>query len=141
MVLKFRCRLGLESLCAGAGGSISWRGLCRIPLDERVAHPATLMKLAARCGEDAVAGLNEVRWAKAAGARLLRTARVRADTTVIGANAACPTDSGLLATAVGKLVGETAGQQARLRMELAGLLLDLVLPGRGFMPGATPAQA
>src|SRR5258707_14696799 len=62
------------------------------------------MKLTARCGEAAVAGLNEALWARAAGDKLLRTARVRADTTVIGANVAYPTDSGLLAKAVGKLV-------------------------------------
>ena len=51
-----------------------------------------------------MAGLNEALLAKAAGAKLLRTARVRADTTVIGANVAYPTDSGLLARAVGKMV-------------------------------------
>jgi len=51
-----------------------------------------------------VAGLNETLWAKAAGDKLLRTARVRADTTVISATVAYPTDSGLLARAVGKLV-------------------------------------
>jgi transposase, IS5 family len=50
-----------------------------------------------------VAGLNEALWAKAAEAKLLRTTRVRADTTVIPANVAYPTDSGLLAKAVGKL--------------------------------------
>src|SRR5258707_13859992 len=72
------------------------------------------MKLTARCGEAAVAGLNEALWARAAGNKLLRTARVRADTTVICANVAYPTDSGLLAKAVGKLVraarrGQAAG--------------------------------
>jgi len=46
------------------------------------------MKLTTRCGEEAVAGLNEALLAKAAGAKLLRTARVRADTTVIAANVA-----------------------------------------------------
>jgi transposase, IS5 family len=40
------------------------------------------MKLTSRCGEAAVAGLNEALWAKAAGQNLLRTTRVRADTTV-----------------------------------------------------------
>jgi IS5 family transposase len=103
MFLKFRHRLGYESLCAEVADSISWRRFCRIPLDGRVPHPTTLMKLTSRCGEQAVAGLNEVLWAKAAGDKLLRTARVRADTTVIGANVAYPTDSGLLAKAVGKL--------------------------------------
>jgi IS5 family transposase len=104
MFLKFRYRLGYESLCAEVSDSISWRRFCRIPLDGKVPHPTTLMKLTTRCGESAVAGLNEALLAKAAGAKLLRTARVRADTTVIPANVAYPTDSGLLARAVGKLV-------------------------------------
>ncbi len=114
MFLKFRHRLGYESLCAEVSDSISWRRFCRIGLDSRVPHPTTLMKLTARCGEAAVAGLNEALWARAAGNKLLRTARVRADTTVICANVAYPTDSGLLAKAVGKLV------RAARRVQAAG---------------------
>jgi transposase, IS5 family len=112
MFLKFRYRLGYETLCAEVSDSISWRRFCRIPLDARVPHPTTLMKLTTRCGEDAVAGLNEALLARAAGAKLLRTARVRADTTVIPANVAYPTDSGLLAKAVGKLVRTVRRVQA-----------------------------
>jgi transposase, IS5 family len=112
MFLKFRHRLGYESLCAEVADSISWRRFCRIPLDGKVPHPTTLMKLTTRCGADAVAGLNEALWAKAAGQKLLRTARVRADTTVICANVAYPTDSGLLAKAVGKLVRTARRVQA-----------------------------
>jgi transposase, IS5 family len=112
MFLKFRHRLGYESLCAEVSDSISWRRFCRIPLDGTVPHPTTLMKLTTRCGEAAVAGLNEALWAKAAGDKLLRTARVRADTTVICANVAYPTDSGLLAKAVGKLVRTARRVQA-----------------------------
>src|SRR5215470_1110812 len=112
MFLKFRHRLGYESLCAEVSDSISWRRFCRIPLDGVVPHPTTLMKLTTRCGEAAVAGLNEALWAKAAGQKLLRTARVRADTTVICANVAYPTDSGLLAKAVGKLVRAARRVQA-----------------------------
>jgi len=112
MFLKFRYRLGYESLCAEVSDSISWRRFCRIPLDGRVPHPTTLMKLTSRCGEGAVAGLNEALWAKAAGQKLLRTARVRADTTVIAANVAYPTDSGLLAKAVGKLTRTVRRVQA-----------------------------
>jgi len=114
MFLKFRHRLGYESLCAEVSDSISWRRFCRIGLDGRVPHPTTLMKLTARCGEAAVAGLNEALWARAAGQKLLRTPRVRADTTVICANVAYPTDSGLLAKAVGKLV------RAARRVQAAG---------------------
>src|SRR5258707_11973352 len=121
MFLKFRQRLGYESLWAEVSDSISWRRFCRIGLDSRVPHPTTLMKLTARCGEAAVAGLNEALWARAAGQKLLRTARVRADTTVICANVAYPTDSGLLAKAVGKPVraarrGAAAGGGAGAQM-------------------------
>ena len=112
MFLKFRYRLGFESLCAEVSDSITWRRFCRIPLDSKVPHPTTLMKLTTRCGEQAVAGLNEALWAKAAAGKLLRTARVRADTTVIAANVAYPTDSGLLAKAVGKLVRTVRRVQA-----------------------------
>src|ERR1700746_767918 len=114
MFLKFRHGLGYESLCAEVSDSISWRRFCRIPLDGTVPHPTTLMKLTTRCGAAAVAGLNEALWAKAAGQKLLRTVRVRADTTVICANVAYPTDSGLLAKAVGKLV------RAARRVQAAG---------------------
>ena len=109
MFLKFRYRLGYESLCAEVSDSISWRRFCRIGLDGTVPHPTTLMKLTTRCGEAAVAGLNEALLIKAAGVKLLRTARVRADTTVIAANVVYPTDAGLLARAVGKLVRAGGG--------------------------------
>jgi IS5 family transposase len=104
MFLKFRYRLGYESLCREVADSISWRRFARIGLDGRVPHPTTLMKITTRCGEAAVAGLNETLLTKAAAAKLLRVGRVRADTTVIPANVAYPTDSGLLAKAVGKIV-------------------------------------
>ena len=61
------------------------------------------MKITTRCGDDAVAGLNEALLVKAAAAKLLRTDRVRADTTVVEAAVAYPTDSGLLAKAIGTM--------------------------------------
>ncbi len=103
MFLKFRYRLGYESLCREVADSISWRRFARISIDAKVPHPTTLMKITTRCGEAAVAGLNETLLAKAAEAKVLRTHRLRADTTVIPANVAYPTDSGLLAKAVGKM--------------------------------------
>jgi transposase, IS5 family len=103
MFLKFRYRLGFESLCREVADSISWQRFCRIPLGTRVPHPTTLMKITTRCGDDAVAGLNEALLVKAGEAKLLRTDRVRADTTVIPAAVSYPTDSGLLAKAVGAM--------------------------------------
>jgi IS5 family transposase len=112
MFLKFLYRLGYESLCAEVSGSISWRRFCQIPMDGRVPHPTTLMKLTTRCGETPAEGLNEALPARAAGQKLLRAGRVRAGTTVIPANVACPTDSGLLARAVGKLARTVGRVQA-----------------------------
>jgi len=100
MFLKFRHGLGYESLCREVADSITWRRFCRIPLDGRVPHPTTLMKLTTRCGTTAVDGLNEALLAKAVQAKVLRTNRLRADTTVVPANVAYPTDSGLLAKAI-----------------------------------------
>ena len=109
MFLKFRYRLGYESLCREVSDSITWRRFCRIPLDGAVPHPTTLMKLTTRCGSAAVDGLNEALLAKAAEAKLLRTNRVRADTTVVPANVCYPTDSGLLAKAIRRI--GAAGQR------------------------------
>ena len=103
MFLKFRYRLGYESLCREVSDSITWRLFCRIGIDGTVPHPTTLMKLTTRCGTAAVDGCNEALLAKAADAKLLRTSRLRADTTVVPANVAYPTDSGLLAKAVRRI--------------------------------------
>ena len=103
MFLKFRYRLGYETLCREVTDSISWQRFARIPLGTRVPHPTTLMKITTRCGDSAVAALNEALLVKAAQGKLLRVNRVRADTTVVGADVAYPTDSGLLAKAVGQI--------------------------------------
>jgi IS5 family transposase len=121
MFLKFRYRLGFERLCAEVSDSITWRRFCRIPLDGRVPHPTTLMKLTTRCGSAAVDGLNEALLAKAAGQKLLRTSRLRADTTVVPANVCYPTDSALLARAVRRIAAtgrriQAAGGAARTRV-------------------------
>src|SRR5258707_373981 len=129
MFLKFRYRLGYESLCREVSDSISWQRFCRIPFGTRVPHPTTLMKTTTRCGDDAVAGLNEALLAKAAAAKLLRTDRVRADTTVVEAAVGYPTDSGLLANAIGtiartvvriKAAGGATCTRARDRRRSAG---------------------
>ena len=103
MFLKFRYRLGYESLCAEVSDSISWRpvlpdrpgraGAARDDADE-ADHPVR------RGG-----GGRAERGAAGQGGRaeVLRTGRLGADTTVIAADVAYPTDSGLLARAAGKM--------------------------------------
>src|SRR3954463_5187730 len=119
MFLKFRYRLGFETLCREVSDSITWRRFCRIPLEGAVPHPTTLMKLTTRCGSTAVAGLNEALLAKATEAKVLRTSRLRADTTVVPSNVAYPTDSGLLARAIGR-IGDPAQGQTRRRPASCG---------------------
>ncbi len=121
MFLKFRYRLGFESLCREVSDSITWRQFCRIGIDQPVPHPTTLMKLTTRCGSAAVEGLNEALLAKAAEAKLLRCTRIRADTTVVPANVAYPTDSGLLAKAVRRIAAagrriQAAGGAVRTKL-------------------------
>jgi transposase, IS5 family len=118
MFLKYQYRLGYESLCREVGDSISWRIFCRLNLDDAVPAPSTLSKITTRCGEDAVLGLNEALLGRADAAKLVKTGKVRADTTVVSANVKYPTDSGLLAhavTLIGKLVGriKSAGGATR----------------------------
>jgi IS5 family transposase len=100
MYLKFRYRLGYESLCKEVADSISWSRFCRVPLGSAVPHPSTLEKITTRCGHEVIGQLNTALLAKARDNRVLRTDALRADTTVVEANVHYPTDSGLLIDAV-----------------------------------------
>ena len=151
MFLKFRYRLGYESLCRevstrSPGGGLpdpaGWVGAASDHVDE---DPT-------RCGAAAVDGLNEALLAKAAEAKLLRTNKVRADTTVVPANVAYPTDSGLLAKAIRriavtgrrikaaggatrtKVAGPVAGRRAR-RAHSIGAKLRTAPPPPRTRPG------
>jgi IS5 family transposase len=68
-----------------------------------------------------VDGLNQALLAKAVEAKLLRTTRLRADTTVVAANVSYPTDAGLLAKAVRRIAAigrriQAAGGAIRTRI-------------------------
>ena len=91
MFLNYSYRLGFETLCREVTDSITWQRFCRVPRGGTVPHPTTLTKITTRCGEAAVTGLNDALLAKALEARVLKTNRVRADTTVVAANVADPT--------------------------------------------------
>ena len=123
MFLKFRYRLGFETLCREVTDSIGWQRFCRIPLGGRVPHPTTLMKITTRCGQAAIDGLNEALLARAVEAKVLKTTRVRADTTVIEANVAYPSDSGLLAKGVAKITA-VAGKLRSLGLATRTKLVD-----------------
>jgi IS5 family transposase len=70
------------------------------------------MKITTRCGQRAVDQLNEALLNKAMAAHVIKLDKIRADTTVIPANVAYPTDSGLLTRGVAKLTKTVAAIQA-----------------------------
>ncbi len=112
MFLRFRYRLGFETLCAEVTDSLAWRRFCRIGITDVVPHPTTLMKITTRCGDQSVNQLNEALLRKAMAAHVVKLDRVRADTTVVPANVSYPTDSGLLAKGVAKLTKTVRAIQA-----------------------------
>jgi transposase, IS5 family len=103
MYLKHRYSMGYETLCKEVSDSFTWRRFCRIALDGRVPDSTTLMKLTKRLGPELLEKLNAELLSLAVERRVLRSRRLRVDTTVIEADIRSPTDSGLCAHAVSRL--------------------------------------
>src|ERR671937_2145486 len=103
MYLKHRYSLGYETLCKEVADSFTWRRFCRIALDGRVPDPTTLMKLTKRLGPELLEELNGELLALAVERKVLRSRRLRVDTTVVEADISTPTDSGLCSHAVSRL--------------------------------------
>jgi len=103
MYLKHRYGLGYETLCKEVADSFTWRRFCRIALDGRVPDPSTLMKLTKRLGPELLEELNAELLSLAVERKVLRSRRLRVDTTVVEADIRSPTDSGLCAHAVSRL--------------------------------------
>jgi transposase, IS5 family len=115
MYLKHRYGLGYETLCREVTDSFTWRRFCRVSLDGRVPDPSTLMKLSKRLGPDLLEELNAELLSLAVERKVLRSRRLRVDTTVVGADIRSPTDSGLCAHAVSRLT------RLAKRIKLSGL--------------------
>ncbi len=103
MYLKHRYGLGYEALVKEVADSLSWRRFCRLSLDGAVPHSTTLLKLTRRFGPEIVSELNQAVLKTAVERKLLRSRRLRVDTTVMEADVRYPTDSGLCAHAVSRL--------------------------------------
>ena len=114
--LRHRYDLGWETLCKEVSDSFTWRRFCRIALDGRVPDPSTLMKLTKRLGPGLLEELNAELLALAVEGRVLRSRRLRVDTTVVEADVRSPTDSGLCAHAVSRL----ASLARRIKAKAAG---------------------
>jgi transposase, IS5 family len=124
MYLKHRYGLGYETLCKEVADSFTWRRFCRIALDGRVPDPTTLMKLTKRLGPGLLEELNAELLSLAVERKVLRSRRLRVDTTVVEADIRSPTDSGLCAHAVSRLT------RLAKRIKAAGLARDARLRDR-----------
>jgi len=100
MYLKHRYRLGYETLVQEVTDSLHWRRFCHLALDAAVPHPTTLSKLTRKYGPDVVHELNRHLIHQASARKLLRSRKLRVDTTVVHAPIDYPTDIGLLADSV-----------------------------------------
>lgn len=97
MYLKHRYRLGYEMLVREVTDSLHWRRFCHLALDAPVPHPTTLSKLTRKYGPDIVHEVNRLLVQRASEHKLLRSRKLRVDTTVVQAPIDYPTDIGLLA--------------------------------------------
>jgi transposase, IS5 family len=105
MFLKYRYRLGYQTLCVEVSDSLTWLRFCRIPIGEAAPHPSTLMKITTRCGAELIEELNAQLLTAAVETGVVDIDWLRADTTVVPADIKYPTDSGLLVRGITKAAG------------------------------------
>jgi transposase, IS5 family len=109
MYLKHRYRLGYEMLVREVTDRLHWRRFCHLALDAPGPHPTTLSKLTRKYGPDVVHELNRLLVQHARERKLMRSRKLRVDTTVVQAPIDYPTDIGLLADSV-RVVTRTVRQ-------------------------------
>lgn len=96
MYLKFRYKLGYETLVKEVSDSFTWRRFCGIAYTESVPDDSTLIKLTHEFGEEALSDLHRLLIADLITRKLVRGKKIRSDTTVVSSDIHYPTDSGLL---------------------------------------------
>lgn len=96
MYLKFRYKMGYETLVAEVSDSIRWRRFCGIGYQERVPESSTLCKLTQKYGEEMLSELHRLILDNLRERKLVRGKKIRTDTTVVASDIHYPTDVGLL---------------------------------------------
>ena len=87
----------MRLLVKEVGDSLHWRRFCHLALDAPVPHATTLSKLTRKYGPDVVHEVNRLLVQRAGEQKLVRSRKLRIDTTVVQAPIDYPTDIGLLA--------------------------------------------
>ena len=124
MYLKFRHKIGYETLVAEVSDSIAWRRFCGIGYQQRVPDASTLIKLTQKFGDETLAEVHALIIANLRQRKLVRGRKIRTDTTVIASDTHYPTDAGLLFDGL-----------RRLRQKL------VKVPGIGLRLGRTMTKA
>ncbi len=148
MYLKHRYRLGYETLVREVTDSLHWRRFCHLALDAPVPHPTTLSKLTRKYGPDVVHELNRLLVQRASAHKLLRSRKLRVDTTVVQAPIDYPTDIGLLADGarvvtrtVRQLQAAGAAVRTAFRSRARSIKRALAAVGRSLRMRADEAKA
>src|SRR6516164_2028577 len=148
MYLKHRYRLGYEMLVREVTDSLHWRHFCHLALDAPVPHPTTLSKLTRKYGPDVVHDLNRVLVQRACEHKLLRSRKLRMDTTVVQAPIEYPTDIGLLAASarvvtrtVRRLQAAGAAVRTAFRSRARSIKRSLAAVGRSLRMRTEEAKA
>ena len=148
MYLKHRYRLGYEMLVREVTDSLHWRRFCHLALDAPVPHPTTLSKLTRKYGPDLVHELNRLLVQRATEQKLLRSRKLRIDTTVVQAPIDYPTDIGLLADSarvvtrtVRQLHAAGAAVRTTLRSRARSIKRALAAVGRSLRMRTDEAKA
>jgi len=123
MYLKTRYKFGYHTLVDEVRDSFQWRRFCRISIDEKVPDHSTLVKLTQKYGEKIVQELNQALITKVTEEKVIRSRKLRVDTTVVESNIHYPTDSHLLADAI-KVITRKAKKIQKALGESAPTVVD-----------------
>jgi IS5 family transposase len=96
MYLKFRYKLGYETLVAEVSDSIAWRRFCGIGYQQKIPDASTLIKLTHKFGDETLAEIHGLIITNLRERKLVRGRKIRTDTTVVASDIHYPTDAGLL---------------------------------------------
>jgi len=96
MYLKFRYKLGYETLVSEVSDSIHWRRFCGIGLADKVPDSTALVKLTQKYGEEILEEIHGLIIENLKSRKLVRGKKIRVDTTVVASDIHYPTDSTLL---------------------------------------------
>lgn len=120
MYLKDRYQQGYETLVEEVNDNIKWRRFCQIPLDKKVPHFTTLIKLTQKYGPEMIEAVNRQLLDQLKSKKILKGKKLRMDTTVVESNIHYPTDAGLLSDSVRKIttiVKEIKGQGHAIKIK------------------------